>query len=97
MTDNQINIDHLAQLAKLNIKENEKEKLANQLKATVDYIEILQQLDTSKVTETSQVTGLYNIADQDKAKSTFSQKDALSNAPKKKDGYFVVEKIKWNE
>ncbi len=93
---NKIDVDHLASLAKLEISSDEKEKLANQLEATVDYIENLQELETEKVKPTAQVTGLKNIADQDKSEPGLSQDEALSNAPKKKDGYFAVKKIKWN-
>ncbi len=95
MSDSKIDIDHLANLAKLDISSKEKEKLAEQLEATVDYIEILQELDTEDIKPTAQVTGLENISDPDEAKPGLSQEQALANAPKKKDGYFVVKKIKW--
>lgn len=94
---NKIDIDHLADLAKLDISSKEKEKLANQLEATVDYIANLQELETENVKPTAQVTGLENISDPDEAKPGLSQEQALGNAPKKKDGYFVVKKIKWND
>jgi aspartyl-tRNA(Asn)/glutamyl-tRNA(Gln) amidotransferase subunit C len=92
---NKIDVDHLANLAKLEIGSEEKEKLTNQLEATVDYIEVLQELETENVQPTAQVTGLENVADADEAKQDLNQEQALANAPKKKDGYFVVKKIKW--
>lgn len=93
---NKIDIDHLANLAKLEISPEEKEKLAKQLEATVDYIQILQELKTKNVKPTAQVTGLENVADSDSSQPGLSQEQALANALKKKDGYFVVKKIKWN-
>ncbi len=92
---NKIDVDHLAELAKLIISEEEKEKLQSQLEKTVDYIEILDELDTSETEPTFQVTGQTNVSRQDESEDSLNQEEALDNAPRKSDGYFVVKKIRW--
>ncbi len=91
----QIDVDHLAKLAKLPVSEKEKEKLTDQLEKTVDYIEVLDELETSQTEPTFQVTGQTNVSRQDESEDCLSQKKALENAPRKKNGYFVIKKIKW--
>jgi aspartyl-tRNA(Asn)/glutamyl-tRNA(Gln) amidotransferase subunit C len=92
---NKVDVDHLAKLAKLEVSQEEKAKLADQLGATVDYIEVLEELDTEKVKPSSQVTGQSNVFRKDKSEECLNQEEALANAPKTSNGYFVVPKIKW--
>ncbi len=92
----QIDIDHLANLSKLTISDQEKKKLEKQLESTIDYIQVLGELNTKNIEPSFQVTGQTNISrKKDESKKDLSQKQALTNAPRKKSGYFVVKKIKW--
>jgi len=95
MTKRSIDLDHLAKLANLTISAEEKTSLAKQLEETVDYIEILRELDTSAVQPTSQVSGQKNVARKDKPKKGLTQKEALANAPKQNSNYFVAPRIEW--
>jgi aspartyl-tRNA(Asn)/glutamyl-tRNA(Gln) amidotransferase subunit C len=92
---NKIDVDHLAELAKLSVSDKEKEKLADQLEKTVDYIDVLDELNTDKVEPSFQVTGQSNVSRKDKPEKCLNQEETLKNAPKKDNGYFVVEKVKW--
>jgi len=94
---NKVDVDHLAKLAKLEVSQEEKEKLADQLGATVNYIEVLEELDTEKVKPSSQVTGQSNVSRKDEPEKCLNQEEALANAPKKSNGYFVVPRIKWGD
>ncbi len=72
---------HIANLCNLTLKDDEINKLSEMLTDTIDYIDVLEELDTSAVTETYQVTGLVNVFQEDTEKNTtLSQKDALKNA-----------------
>lgn len=86
---------HLAHLARLRLSEEEIVKLQAQLSETIDFIENLDELDTTGVKETSHSVDVKNVTFEDGAAPdrTFSQEDALRNAPKKKDGYIAVTKI----
>jgi aspartyl-tRNA(Asn)/glutamyl-tRNA(Gln) amidotransferase subunit C len=59
ITDEQVR--HLAQLAKLKLSDEEIAKFAPQLSEILGFFEMLQEVDTSGVEETSQVTGLTNV------------------------------------
>lgn len=72
---------HIAQLCDLTLSEEEIEKLSHMLTDAIDYVEILEELDTEKVEETYQVTGLHNVFQEPAEKqTTLSQQEALSNA-----------------
>lgn len=56
---------HIAKLARLKLTEEEIDKFALQISGVLEYVEILNELDTSKVEPTHQVTGLSNISRAD--------------------------------
>lgn len=58
-------VRHTAKLARINLSDSEVKKFALQLSKVLDYMDILNEVDTSKVSETSQVTGLKNVMEKD--------------------------------
>lgn len=56
---------HIAKLARLQLSDDEIETYTNQLASILGYIEILNEVDTSQVEPTAQVTGLKNVMDAD--------------------------------
>lgn len=88
-----IDVKKVAKLANLSLAENEVEKFEKQLSSVLDYIEKLNELDTSNIEETSQVTGLENIARVDESQASLNQDEALSGSKNKKDGYFQVKGV----
>ena len=58
-------VGHVASLARLDLSEKEVSKFAGQLSAVFEYMEVLQEVDTAGVSETSQVTGLENVKEKD--------------------------------
>ncbi|NMC36244.1 Asp-tRNA(Asn)/Glu-tRNA(Gln) amidotransferase subunit GatC [Candidatus Beckwithbacteria bacterium] len=83
-------VKHIAKLANLTLTDEEISKFQDQLSEAINYIEVLQELDTNDVLETSQVTGLTNVFKDDEVGESLSQEEALSGTDKKQDGYFVV-------
>jgi aspartyl-tRNA(Asn)/glutamyl-tRNA(Gln) amidotransferase subunit C len=88
-----INVKHVAQLAKLPLTDDDLEKFEKQLGEILDLVNNLQKVDTSNVQPTNQVTGLTNIFREDKVQPSLTQSEALSNAPRTHNGYFVVDAI----
>lgn len=86
-------VKHIASLAKLNLSEKDLARFQKDLSAILDLVNKLQEVDTSGVEPTSQVTGLTNVFREDVLTSSLSQKDALSNAQTTHKGYFVVPAI----
>ena len=60
-------IEHIATLARLDLSEVEKDQYAKELGIILDYVEMLNELDTSVIGETTQVTGLENVVREDVA------------------------------
>ncbi|HBB38192.1 MAG: Aspartyl/glutamyl-tRNA(Asn/Gln) amidotransferase subunit C [Candidatus Magasanikbacteria bacterium GW2011_GWD2_43_18] len=60
-------IEHIATLARLHLTDEEKERYADQLSAVFDYIGMLDEVDTTGVAETCQVTGLEDVVREDVA------------------------------
>lgn len=86
---------HLAKLSKLQLTDKEIEKYLDQLEDTVEYVKNLDELNTEKITPTSQTTDLTNIGFNDGEKNvrSLSQEQATTNSKAKKSGYFVVKRI----
>ena len=83
-------VKHVAKLANLTLTEEEIKKFQGQLSQILDYVNQLQEVDTSGIKETSQVTGLENVFREDEVTKSFSQKQALSNAKNVYQGYVKV-------
>ena len=85
-----INIKHIAQLANLPVTSAEEKKLKKELEATLEHVEHLNEIDTSKVEGTNEVTDAVNVMRADKIRPSLSQEEALKNAKKTYNGFFVV-------
>ena len=86
-------LDRIAELAKLEINENEREKLKSDMSAILDWVEKLNELDTEGTEPITQMTKEINRLREDSEISNLSNNDALQNAKLKSDGFFVVPKV----
>jgi aspartyl-tRNA(Asn)/glutamyl-tRNA(Gln) amidotransferase subunit C len=86
-------VEHIAELAKLGLTEEEKEQFREQLSAILEYAEMLQKLDTEAIPPTATVLPLQNVMRPDEAAPSFSQEDILANAPDAAEGCFRVRAI----
>jgi aspartyl-tRNA(Asn)/glutamyl-tRNA(Gln) amidotransferase subunit C len=86
-------VEYVANLANLAITEDEKCVFIRQLNSILDYVEQLNELDTSEIEPTAQVvaSNLPSLSLRpDVAKTTFSQEESLSNGPETGAGHFKV-------
>ena len=88
-----IDIEKVAALAKLRLKEGEKQKLEKDLGNILSYVEQLNQLDTSKVEPTSHVLNLENVFREDVIKPWLVRDELLKHAPQAKGKFFEVPKV----
>ena len=86
-------VEHVADLAKLGLTDEEAEIYGQQLSAILDYATILERLDTSSVPPMSTVLPLRNVMRKDEATPSLEQADALANAPSTADGHFQVRAV----
>ncbi|MCP3925117.1 MAG: Asp-tRNA(Asn)/Glu-tRNA(Gln) amidotransferase subunit GatC [Desulfobacterales bacterium] len=84
---------YVAKLARLNLSDDEVEKFAGQIGDVLSYIETLNKVDTEGINPTSHANFLSNAFRKDEVKENFGVEKALSNAPLKENGHFVVPKI----
>lgn len=86
-------IEQVAKLSRLKLKEEEKRNLKEQLNSILEYMEKLNKLDTSKIEPTLQVVPLKNVRRKDVVKPSYNVEEVLKNAPEKERGYFKVPPI----
>ncbi len=86
-------VEHVARLARLELSEQEKEKLTDQLSNILTYVEKLNELDTTGVEPTAHVLDIKNVMRDDVVVPGLTQEQALANAPDKAAGHYKVPKI----
>ena len=86
-------VEHVADLARLRLTDEEKALFRDQLSAILDYAAVLQSIDTSAVAPTATVLPIRNVMREDQARPSLPQEDVLANAPEARDGFFVVRAI----
>lgn len=79
LTKEQVN--HVAKLARLGLREDEVSKFQTQLSGILDYVEMLNEVDTDGVEPTAQVTGLTNITREDAVLRKWDPKRLLKSSP----------------
>jgi len=70
-----------------------KEKMANDLAEIVGFVEMLNELDTENIDATFSTLNASTPLREDEAVKNEIIKNILENAPKSKDGFFIVPKI----
>jgi aspartyl-tRNA(Asn)/glutamyl-tRNA(Gln) amidotransferase subunit C len=88
-------VHHIAELAKLELSEEEIDRMTVQLSAILDYATRLQTLDTDAIPPTASVVPLQNVMRADQIEPSLSREQALANAPDKddKNEFFRVKAI----
>ena len=86
-------VEHVAKLARLRLTEEEKEKFGKQLSEVLEYVEKLNELDTTRIEPTSHVVALKNVMREDEVKPSLPAEEVLRNAPDREGKYFKVPKI----
>ena len=83
----------MAGLARLDLHEDDLEMFAEQIGKILEYVDTLDSVNTDGVEPATHAISLLNAFRNDDEKEHASREAALSNAPEKEDGAFVVPKI----
>jgi len=83
----------IAKLAMLEISPDEKDDFLNQANRIVEYIDKINELDTSNVEPTVHIFELKNVFREDKVRQSIDSNELKKIVPDYKDGYIVVPKI----
>lgn len=84
---------HIERLARLKLTDKEREMYRNQLNDVLNYAAKLDEIDTSNVPPMYHVLPVTNVLREDIPKNNFSLEEALSNAPLREGGFFVIPPI----
>ena len=85
-------IEYVGILAKLELSDEEKEKAKEDMGKMLDYIDKLNELDTSNVEPMSHVFPVNNVFREDIVTNGDDRENILKNAPEEREGAFVVPK-----
>ena len=85
-------IEYVGILAKLELSEEEKEQAKADMGKMLDYIDKLNELDTSGVEPMSHVFPVNNVFREDVVTNGDDRDNLLANAPEQKDGCYKVPK-----
>lgn len=83
-------VNHIADLARLNLTDEEKQKYQEQLSAILDYAARLQQLDTSAIAPTASVLSTGSHLRADVAGQSLPVTETLRNSANKAEDQFRV-------
>ncbi len=86
-------IEYIGILAKLELSHQEKEQAKSDMESMLDYMDKLNELDTSKVEPMSHIFPINNVFRVDIITNGNHREQILANAPEEKDGAFMVPKI----
>jgi aspartyl-tRNA(Asn)/glutamyl-tRNA(Gln) amidotransferase subunit C len=86
-------VKKIAELSGLVLSEEEVYEFSDIFTDTLEYMDMLNELDTKGVKETYQVTGLTNVFQNGETLPPLSKETALQNANDDVDGYFGTEAV----
>lgn len=85
-------IDYVAALAKLDLSQTERESAKKDLGNILEYMEVMNELDTDNIEPMSHAFPVKNVFRDDVVTEGPDRENLLANAPEQKDGCFIVPK-----
>jgi aspartyl-tRNA(Asn)/glutamyl-tRNA(Gln) amidotransferase subunit C len=89
----EIDVDHVARLARLALTDEERERFRSQLVVILEHAERVREVAAEDVPPTSHPVPMRNVFRDDEPEPTLSQQDALAGAPEAEKGQFKVPRI----
>ena len=85
-------VEYVAELAKLRLNDEEKALMAEDLSKVLQYMDVLNSLDTDDVAPVTHVFGVENVFREDVVQPSFDRYEILKNGIDVADGCFKVPK-----
>ena len=86
-------VEKVAHLARLELAEDEKEKMIADMNKILGFMDKLNEIDTSGIEPLVYMTNEINTVRDDVVKHEVTHEEALLNAPKHDKDYFLVAKV----
>ena len=83
----------VAQLARLELNDDELHNQTGRINSLIEQFEALQAVDVEGVEPTSHSIPLFNVFREDEVRRSLSREQVLANAPEARDECFVVPRI----
>ncbi|QEC42264.1 Asp-tRNA(Asn)/Glu-tRNA(Gln) amidotransferase subunit GatC [Pseudobacter ginsenosidimutans] len=93
MEVNDAMVENLANLARLQFSDAEKEIISNDLQRMIAFVDKLNELDTTGVPPLLHMTDNFNVLREDEVKGSISRAEGLKNAPGTDGVFFKVPKV----
>lgn len=87
------NLEYVASLAKLKLKDEDVEKVREKFSMVLDYVSMLNRLDIKEVEPLINVNAMSNVMREDEIGESMDRETLLVNAPEKMYGCIKVSKI----
>jgi len=86
-------IESVAYLSRLELADEEKDKLAEHINRLLENFQTLQELNTDDVEPTSHVIPVQNVFRKDEARPSLPAEEVVANGPQVADNCFVVPRV----
>ncbi len=86
-------VEKMAHLARLEIDEPQKEKMAEQLSHILQYIDKLKDVDVEGVRPSSGAAFMQNVLREDELKVSPGPDVTLANAPERDEDFYTVPRV----
>ncbi len=93
MAHHHIDIQHVAKLARLKLSDSEAATYSSQLDHILDFIAALDQHDLDAAMPTAHAEAVFDVWRKDEPRPSFTNEQALANAPKKSQGQFQMPRV----
>ncbi|MBX7211038.1 MAG: Asp-tRNA(Asn)/Glu-tRNA(Gln) amidotransferase subunit GatC [Verrucomicrobiaceae bacterium] len=93
MSAHAIDIQKAASLARLKLTPDEAALYESQLGKILDYMDVLARYDLGSVEPTAHAMPVHNVMRRDESRPSFTQDQALANAPKSSHHQFQIPKV----
>ena len=84
---------HIGRLSRIDLSDEQLDKLAQQLGAILEYFDKLQELDTENVEPMAHAVEIHNVLAEDTPRASLTHDEALANAPAHDGDFFKVPKV----
>ena len=93
MADSHLDLAEVARLARIRLTTEETELFQKQLGQVVEFADKLREVDVSAVEVSAHASPIFDVFREDEIRPSFTQEEALRNAPHQAKGLFVVTKV----
>jgi len=93
MSESSIDVKYVANLARLDLNEEEIQDFTKQLNDIISFVKQLERVDTTNIEPTSHANAVVDVIREDKLRNGMGSDTALKNAPDQNNQQFKVTRV----